>query len=61
VLKWMDKKPMSFISTFHSDIMVATSKRGRHLHKPRCIQEYNLFMGGVDAKDKKLQLVHKAA
>jgi hypothetical protein len=35
--------------------MVAVSKRGGDLHKPTCIQEYNLFMGGVDLKDKKLQ------
>jgi hypothetical protein len=55
VLKWMDKKPVSFISTFHSDTMVADSKRGKDLHKPRGIQEYDSFMGGVDLKNRKLQ------
>jgi hypothetical protein len=55
VLKWMDKKPVSFISTFHSDTMVEVSKRGKVLYKPRGVQEYNSFMGGVDLKDQKLQ------
>lgn len=53
-LKWMKKKPVSFSSTFHSDTMVAVSKK-RDLHKPRGIQKYNLFMGDIDWKDEKLQ------
>jgi hypothetical protein len=35
VMKWMDKKSVSFILTFHSDTMVAVSKRGRDPYKPR--------------------------
>jgi hypothetical protein len=38
VMKWMDKKPVSFISTFHIDTMVAVSKRGRDLQNPRGIE-----------------------
>lgn len=30
--------PVSFISTFHNDIMVAGSKRGKAMNKPRCIK-----------------------
>jgi hypothetical protein len=51
-LKWMDRKHMSF---FSQGIMAAVLKTGRDLHKPRCVQEYNLFMGGVDLKNNKLQ------
>jgi hypothetical protein len=34
---------------------VSVSKRGRDLYKPRGIQEYNSFVGGVDLKDQELQ------
>ena len=55
VLKWLDKKPVSFISTFHNASMVSTEKRGKVINKPQCIWEYNRHMGGVDMKDQKLQ------
>jgi hypothetical protein len=56
VLKWMGKKPVSFISTFSSATTVAVSKRGRDLYTPRGIQEYNSFVGGADLKDQQLGL-----
>jgi hypothetical protein len=37
VWKWMNKKPMSFTSIFNSDTMMAVSKTGRDLYKPRGI------------------------
>jgi hypothetical protein len=52
VMKWMDKKPMSFIHIFHSNNMVAVFKKGRDQHKQGRIQEYNLFMARVDFKVK---------
>jgi hypothetical protein len=55
VLKWMDKKPVSFISTFHDAIMMSEEKRGKVISKPKCIRQYNKHMGGVDIKDQKLQ------
>jgi hypothetical protein len=66
VMKWMGKKPMSFISIFHSDTMVAVCKKRRDLHKPGSIQEYNSFMGRVDFKVKNCHMkrhkvVHKIA
>jgi hypothetical protein len=35
VRKWMDKKPVSFISIFHCKSTVASLKAGRDLHKPK--------------------------
>jgi hypothetical protein len=35
--------------------MVAVSKRGKDVNKPRGIQGYNSFMVGVDLKDKKFR------
>jgi hypothetical protein len=52
LMKWMDKKPISFISTFHGDVMVAFSKRGRDLNEARHIQEYKVFMEGIDINDQ---------
>jgi hypothetical protein len=37
-MRWMDRKPMSYISTFH-DTMMAVSERGEELNKPRGVQE----------------------
>jgi hypothetical protein len=31
MMEWMDKKPMLFISTFHSDTMVRVLKRGNQI------------------------------
>lgn len=55
VLKWLDKKQVSFISSFHNASMQTIEKRGKEIKKPTCIREYNQFMGGVDLKDQKLQ------
>jgi hypothetical protein len=54
----MGNKPMSFICIFHSDTMVALSKKERDLHKPGVIQEYNSFMGRVDFKVKNYKEKH---
>lgn len=52
VMKWMDKKPISFISKFQGDVMLAVSKRGKDLNEPRHVQEYKVFMEGLDIKDQ---------
>ena len=43
------------LSTFHDDTMVGKSRRSRTaaggvetIQKPRVVEEYNQFMGGVD-------------
>jgi hypothetical protein len=55
VLKWMDKKPVSFISTFYDATMMSEEKRAKVISKHKCIRQYNKHMGGVDIKDHKLQ------
>jgi hypothetical protein len=30
MIEWVDKKPITFISTFHSDTMVRVFKRGKN-------------------------------
>jgi hypothetical protein len=54
VMKWKDKKEVSFISTFHDASMVTQQKRGIVIKKPACIVECSKAMGGVDLKDQKL-------
>jgi hypothetical protein len=51
----MDKKPVSFISTFYDATMMSEEKRGKVISKPKCIRQYNKHIGGVDIKDQKLQ------
>ena len=45
----------SLLSTFHDDTMVEKSRRSRRavggveqVNKPKVVEEYNQFMGGVD-------------
>ena len=54
-LKWRDKRDVLMLSTFHDDTMVGKSRRSRTavggvetIQKPRVVEEYNQFMGGVD-------------
>jgi hypothetical protein len=55
VMKWVDKKPVTFISTFHDASLISREIRGKEIIKPKCIVEYNKQMGAVDLKDQKLQ------
>ena len=54
-LKWRDKRDVLMLSTFHDDTMVGKSRRSKTavggvetIQKPRVVEEYNQFMGGVD-------------
>ena len=54
-LKWRDKRDVVMLSTYHDDSMVRKSRRCRKaeggvesIKKPRVVEEYNQFMGGVD-------------
>lgn len=58
-MKWMDKKPISFITTFQGDVMVAVSKRGKDLNEARHIQEYRVFMEGIGIKDQSYEFERK--
>jgi hypothetical protein len=50
VLKWMDKKSVAFISTFHDATMVSTIKCRKSAYRITTNQRK-----GIDLKDKKLQ------
>jgi hypothetical protein len=43
-MKWMDKKPLSFIFVFHRETIVAVAKSGKEMHMPRGIKKYNAYM-----------------
>ena len=54
-LKWKDKHDVLMLSTFHDNTMVDKSRRSRAapggvetVQKPRVVEDYNQFMGGVD-------------
>ena len=55
-IKWMDKRPVSLLSTIHDDSVTRRSRfssRGIEMvQKPVMIQEYNKYMGGVDKADQ---------
>ena len=58
-LKWKDKREVCMLSTPHDDSVIEKRRRGREttdgtevIKKPRVIEEYNNFMGGVDLSDQ---------
>lgn len=60
-LKWVDKRPVSMLSTIHDDRMMTKVRRTRRadggqeeIRKPVVIEEYNKYMGGVDRSDQLL-------
>ena len=60
-LKWMDKRPVTLLSTIHDDTMVTKVRRTRlapggreEISKPHMVTEYNRYMGGVDKSDQLL-------
>ena len=60
-LKWMDKRPVAMLTTIHDDSIVTKQRRSKaaqggveEVRKPLVIEQYNLFMGGVDNGDQLL-------
>ena len=60
-LQWMDKRLVTMISTVHNDDMVSKRRRTKHatggqeeIEKPKMVEEYNSYMGGVDKSDQLL-------
>ena len=58
-MKWMDKRPVTVLSTIHDISMSTISRRNRlapggieTVQKPTMIVDYNTFMGGVDKADQ---------
>lgn len=58
-LKWMDKRQVAMLSTIHDDATINKRRRTRRatdgvevIKKPKVIEEYNSYMGGVDKADQ---------
>ena len=58
-LKWKDKRYVSVLSTIHDSSMVSKQRRTRQVaggvevvQKPAVIEDYNMYMGGVDKSDQ---------
>ena len=58
-LKWMDKRPVSMLSTIHDDSLVSKRRRTKQIaggveeiQKPLMVEMYNTYMGGVDRGDQ---------
>ena len=58
-LKWKDKREVSMLSSFHDDSNITRRRRTKRsangtetIKKPRMIEEYNQYMGGVDQSDQ---------
>ena len=61
VIQWMDKRPVTVLTTMHDTSLVEKTRRTRHsatgrevVSKPVAVAEYNTFMGGVDKSDQLL-------
>lgn len=55
--RWLEKKPVTMLSTIHSAQMVETGKvtrEGQRVVKPSAIVDYCSLMGGVDLNDQLL-------
>ena len=60
-LKWMDKRPVSMLTTIHDNSMTTKTRRKsrgkgelEEIRKPVVVDQYNQFMGGVDRSDQLL-------
>ncbi|KAK2577751.1 hypothetical protein KPH14_012778 [Odynerus spinipes] len=56
---WMDKRPVTLLSTFHTPQSVTTNKidysTGQQIKEPNLVVDYNMHMGAVDHTD---QILH---
>lgn len=61
VTKWMDRREVTMLTTFHEDKLVATGKTdymtGESKKKPECVKYYNVNMGAIDKVDMLLSSV----
>ena len=53
-MKFKDKRDVLMLTTIHNEEMVPGRRLAAH-HKPRCIGDYNKYMGGVDRTDQLMQ------
>ncbi|XP_063219730.1 piggyBac transposable element-derived protein 4 [Bacillus rossius redtenbacheri] len=52
-LKWMDKKPVTMLSTIHNSEMKSVTIYGQQHIKPQVVLDYNSTVGGVDIVDQR--------
>lgn len=60
VLKWMDRREVYMLTTFHNNNLSATEKNNRNgepIFKPECVLKYNQSMGSVDKTDMLLSSI----
>ncbi|CAF1529764.1 unnamed protein product [Didymodactylos carnosus] len=53
-LKWLDKKYVNMLLTYHKDDITIIHKRGTQIEKPTCVHEYNVTRGGIDLTDQQI-------
>ena len=53
-MKFKDKRDVLMLTTIHNEEMVPGRRLAAH-HKPRCIADYDKYMGGVDRTDQLMQ------
>ena len=58
-LRWHDKRVVNMLSTFHNNETVDKERRSKNadggvevVKKPKMVEEYNKYMGGVDRNDQ---------
>ena len=60
-LKWCDRREVWMLSTCHSAEMIETGKKdritGEVARKPKCVSDYNCYMGAVDKTDMMLSSI----
>lgn len=53
-VKWADKREVSLLSTCHEHNYKEVTRRGKAVTVPEIVNDYNIFMGGVDRVDQML-------
>ena len=55
-LKWKNKREVCMLSTFHDDSVTSKKRRTKHsgdgIKKPKVVEDYNQYMGGIDKSDQ---------
>lgn len=56
-VRWRDRREVNMLTTFHKNEFVASGKTDKSGEKliPKCVQEYNQYMGVVDKTDMRAE------
>lgn len=55
LLKWCDKRKVLCLSTTHELQAVQVRRKGKDVNIPKVVNDYNIYMGGVDKVDQMLR------